>query len=246
MGSKAPALQRGIDILQMIGQNGGSTSAQLEKTLNIPRASLNRFLDCLKENNFIDYSDRERNLSIGSELLHLVMTNYEHNSIVGAISPLLKRLAQQWQATFVFYRYREPFTIEWVAKQEPENGIKTMAPGFTTQCLNMNAQGQLFLSYLTDKKIVEYVNAGLARAATKQSLICAERLTERCQQIRQQGYAIQKRENNFVMQQIAVPLKLSGNDSIYALGCFLPLNFNETENLTEQMMFESSRLSGSE
>ncbi|MCF6176277.1 MAG: hypothetical protein L3J71_10980 [Victivallaceae bacterium] len=246
MDSKAPALQRGIDILRMIGKNGASTSTKIEKELNIPRASLNRFIDCLIENDFLSTAGDTRDLSIGNELLHLVMSTYEKNPLIVVMSPILKRLAQQWQAAFVFYGYRENFTIEWLAKQEPDGAIRTMAPGFRTQCLNMNAQGQLFLSFLSDQEIRDYVDMGLVKKATEQSLTSAEALIERCQYIRRRGYAFQQRENNPVMQQIAVPLKFPGDMANYAVGCFLPFDFNETDKLAEQMLLECSRISGSE
>jgi DNA-binding IclR family transcriptional regulator len=246
MNSKAPALQRGIDILKMVGKNKIANLNELENELNIPRASLNRFIDCLTENDFLSPAGDNRNLSIGNQLLHLVMSAYEQNPLVMTVLPTLKRLAQQWQATFVLYGYKEKFIIEWLAKQEPEGGIRTMAPGFRTQYLNMNAQGQLFLSYLSEDEVMEYINSGMVKKATEYSLTGIEELFTRCNHIRRRGYAVQIRENSPVMQQIAVPLNISGDNSTYALGCFLPFDFNKTEKLAEQMLLACSRLSGNE
>jgi len=244
MNSKAPALQRGIDILKMVGENKIANLNELENELNIPRASLNRFIDCLTANDFLSPVDNKRNLSIGTQLLHLVMSAYEQNPLIMTVLPTLKRLAQQWQMTFVLYGYKEKFTIEWLAKQEPEGGIRTMAPGFRTQYMNMSAQGQLFLSYLSEDEIIEYIDSGMVKKATEYSLTDVKDLVARCNHIRKRGYAVQIRENSPVMQQIAVPLNISGDNSTFALGCFLPFDFDKTEKLAEQMLLECSRLSG--
>ena len=242
MKSKAPALQRGIDILQLVGKTGRVTPTQFEQQLGIPRASLNRFISCLVENEFLDPVD-EGGFRLGSDLLRLVMTAYEQDSLVKSVMPLLKQLACQWRQSFVCYGYREKFTIEWLAKVEAPGGIKTMVPGFRTQHLNMNAQGQLFLSFLDDSRIKEYVESGFVKAATEYSLTGYDELLKRCQEIRRSGYAWQRRENSLVMQQLAVPLQISGDSRRYVLGCFLPLEFSEIERLREDMLLACSQLS---
>ena len=51
--SHAPALQRGIEILNYLGDKPGATLVELERALDIPKASLTRLVDCLLANDYL-------------------------------------------------------------------------------------------------------------------------------------------------------------------------------------------------
>jgi len=158
------------------------------------------------------------------------------------VKPILKQLAEKFHATFVVFEYVDEFNVFWRVKEEGVDGIMTRPPGFKIHSLNVNAQGQLFLSYFSDDRIKAYVKQGLAVAKTEHTLVKYADLIKRIKQIREQGYAYQERESALSMKQIAVPLIIRNIHGTFALGCFLPIDFCETDQLREAMLIASSKL----
>lgn len=242
MASNAPALQRGIEIINLVSERRDCTPTLIEKELNIPKASCSRLIEALLENNTLEYAHAGRYLKLGKSLTCQVMRSYEKESLVVAVKPMLRRLSERWGVTFVVYEYLDEFQLIWRVKDEPEDGIKTRPPGFSINHLNINAQGQLFLSMLSDEQIREYVEKGFAVSRTKHTLTTCDDLLKRVEQIRRDNYAYQERESNLSMKQIAVPLNIRELDGIYALGCFLAVDFTETYGLRDSMLFEAGIL----
>jgi DNA-binding IclR family transcriptional regulator len=243
--SSVPALQRGCEIISAISQNAGISCTELGELLGIPKASLNRMLKCLLENGFLE-QDAKKGLRIGCALTYTVSKSHENSPLVMSSKKMLERLSSKWDATFVVYEYREPYQVIWQVKRESINGIKTQPPGLSTSKLNINAQGQLFLSQMSDEKIKKFYDEGHAKKATQFTIMTKDKMLERAEEIREKGYAIQERENHPSMKQVAVPLKFRNIPGVFALGCFLPLNYEKTEKLKDDMLLESGLLTNQE
>ncbi len=239
MNNNVPALQRGCDIIKAVSESRGISCAELGEELGIPKASLNRMLKCLLDNGFLRQNPKTKGLEIGVDLSYAVGRSEENSPLSMATRGMLAKLSEKWGATFVVYEYCDPFQVIWRVKHEPSGGIKTQASGLRTSKMNMNAQGQLFLSALPDAKIAEFFESGLAHKATQFTVMSFEPMMERVREIREQGYAAQERENHPSMKQVAVPLKIKNVPGAFSLGCFLSGDFEDVSALTDDMLFES-------
>ena len=243
--SVVPALERGLEIISKVAL-GKYTIAELETELDIPKASFGRLMKCLFEQGFVNIDSSTRMLSVGDDFTLLAMEAYENSTVWREGNASVNKLSARWQATFVIHEYIHPFKVYWRVKSVPPGGINTRPPGFCMQGLNSNAQGQLFLSTLTEEQVKEFFQQGLCRMASEYTLKSYEEILPRLDEIRKLGYACQERENNAFMKQVAVPLKLRGSASQFCLTCYLPLDFEEVEPLRNNMLFEAARVSGTE
>lgn len=226
--------------------NPGISVSQIEKTLKIPKASLNRIIKVLIDKDFISHATERKGLKIGNSLLSDVMKFYEADALVKDSTAILRHLGEKWKTTFVVYQYEEPFKVVWKAKYEPADGIKTKVPGSFTQKMHISAQGQLFFSLLPDAEIKEFIRSGLAEKITEKTLTTEAGLLKKIREIRKQKWAYQERENSISMKQLAVQLSLNGIPGVYALGCHLPLEFEDLEGLRNDMLTEVSKFSDRE
>lgn len=242
MKSDVPALQRACDILLKISEAGTLSSSELYSSFDIPRASMVRLLNCLESNGFIVQNPSLNGFQVGDRIKSAVISAYENEPLVVASREMLRRLAEKWHVTFVVYEYIDPFQVVWRTKSEPAGGIKTQAPGRTINRMNMNAQGQLFLSFFPDEKVRELFKRGLAHKATEFTLMDEESLLSRIDTIRKQGYAYQERENSPYMKQLAVPLSFNNIPGVFALGCFMKADFPDVEAMKDDMLMESAML----
>ncbi|MFA7230498.1 MAG: IclR family transcriptional regulator C-terminal domain-containing protein [Victivallaceae bacterium] len=243
--SKVPALQRGLEIIQSAA-GGNRTVTELESELGIPKASFGRLLRCLTENGFVKIDRDTRKITLGEDIIFKVMKAHESSAVYIETRNMLRRMAAQWLLTFVVHECVQPFTVYWRAKEVPLNGINTPATGHVMTALNICAQGQLFLSQQPDSVIRDFFASGLIRKASEYTLTEADRLMERFSTIRSLGYAYQEKENNSLMKQLAVPLRLRGSSGNYCLTCYMPLDFSEVNALRDSMLFEAGRLTGVE
>jgi len=96
----AQALLRGIDLLLAIGT--ASTPPRfrdLERAVNIPRASLHRMLAALASRNLIRYDERARTYEVGMRILDLSRRTLDKSGIMRAAKPEVSRLARRLQRT---------------------------------------------------------------------------------------------------------------------------------------------------
>jgi DNA-binding IclR family transcriptional regulator len=235
-----PALARGVEILQLITQEELAAAA-LEQRLGIPKASLTRILKCLEQSKFIEIDPETRLIRGGRALVLAGDGAYRRHPLTIRCQPLLHRLAERWKQTFVVYRYVHPFEVIWQVKCEPAGGIPTRLAGFSLRALNLNAQGQLFLSRLDDETIRAYMQSPLIKRATERTIMTPEAMLARVADIRRQGYAVQERENHPAMRQLAVPLPGPRGETL-ALGCFLPLEETGLDALRDDLFREAGML----
>ncbi len=240
--SSVPALERGCEIIELVSANPEITFNKLYEMLDIPRASFGRIINTFIEQDFLQFDENRKVLSIGDRLLNAVLDYHENQHFTVTALNVLENLWLKWRVTFTIAEYKEPFSIIWRAKRSGPANIRTRAPGFCSQKLNISAQGQLFLSLLPDQKIKEYFDKGMAVSRTPFSITTCELMMERVQRIREQGYALQEKENNISIKQLAVPIKFRNTDGIYSLFCFLPLDFSETEKLKDDMLLEANKI----
>jgi len=127
-------------------------------------------------------------------------------------------------------------------KSEPKNGISTQSCGFVTHDLHCNAQGNVFLSTMSDEEIRNYVSGNDLRRITPETLTDVDSLLSRVQYVRENGYCYQKNENHKSMQQVAVPLEITNEPAILCIGCYLPLQFTNMEAIIEDILTEALTL----
>lgn len=238
--SSVPALARGLEILQLVSEEELS-AATLGERLNIPKASLGRILKVLEKSEFIEVDPDTRLIRGGRALILAGDAAYRRHPLTARFLPLLHRLGERWGQTFAVYRYIHPFQLIWQLKYEPAGGIPTRLAGFKLRALNLNAQGQLFLSRLADREVAEYMTGPLIRQATECTIMTPDAMLARVAEIRRQGYAFQERENHPAMRQLALPLA-GPRGEVLALGCFLPLDRPDLDALRDDMFREVGML----
>lgn len=241
MNNTTPALQRGIEILNYIASNGSISYTELEASLGIPKASLSRLLSCLESNHYLWQSPHDKRFQIGNALVFRASQAYENDPIVITSRPVVNRLAEKWDLTFVVYEYRHPSQLLWRVKHESSNGIKTQPEGFATNKLNINAQGQLFLARMPENELSECLNETLQRS-TQHTLTSRDNILKRIEEIRKQGYAYQERESSLSFKQLAVDFAIPGTTARLALGCFIPMEFSNVDAVCDDMLLERDKL----
>lgn len=98
--TSVPALERGIDILELLASSGKALSfSKILTALSIPRASLVRILDTLVERKIIDKMEVDGHYRLGMKLLYLGHRLKDKINLRTVAWPLMQRLAEQIRET---------------------------------------------------------------------------------------------------------------------------------------------------
>ncbi len=242
--TEVPALQRGLEIIRAASTRE-YTVPQLESELDIPKASFNRLIKCLTDNEFISVRPGSRKLELGDEAIFRAMEYYENSIPYRLGYRSVHNLSERWGVTFVIHEFCEPYRIYWRVKQVPPGGIHTRPTGFYMEFFNSSAQGQLFLAQWSNEEVKRYFDTGTIKTG-EFNITTYDEILPRLEEIRSQGYAYQERENSPFMKQIAVPLQLRGDNGNFCLTCYMPLDYADVDKLRDNMLYEAARISGIE
>lgn len=194
------------------GYPGGIGLNDLARLMNSPRSSVHRALAALRRADLIE-QDRDSRYRLGYGLLKLAFSYYEELDEVGRIRPVLSALAENFGET-AHYATLDGSEVVYLAKVQPAASRYQMTsviggrnPAYCT------GVGKALLAYsLRDEAavnaFVERHDPPLARH-TDHTITTAEKLHLELSQIRDEGYALDREENEPGINCLAIPLFLT-------------------------------------
>lgn len=124
-----PALDRGLDIIELVVQREALSFSEIVKILKLPTASTARILKCLCERNYLT-KDAEGLYLPGSALHNLIPGKNKSQQLLTAAAPVLKQLRDQTSQTAILF-YWDGQVWECIGKELHENSINMQTIGET-------------------------------------------------------------------------------------------------------------------
>lgn len=221
------ALERGLQVLNYLREQGGVTLHELHEGLDLPKATLLRLLRTLEANGFVWRGLSDGRYRAGQLLHRLGETPSPHDRLVEAAGPILDQLVSKvqwpsdmsvrqgtWMAVCETSRQRSYFTLDRVVL------------GFRVNTL-LSAPGRAYLAFCPPAECESLLNElRLANDPGYLHMNGAQAIQRMLSQTRAQGYAVReaswgghfsqsKREYDDGLAAIAVPIL----DGAAVLGC---------------------------
>ncbi|HEV3267650.1 MAG TPA: IclR family transcriptional regulator [Acidimicrobiales bacterium] len=184
----------------------------LARLLNSPRSSVHRALGALRRADLIE-QDKDSRYRLGYGLLKLAFSYYEELDEVGRIRPVLAALAERFGET-THYAILDRSEVVYLAKVQPATSRYQMTsviggrnPAYCT------GVGKALLAYLLkdEQRVDDYVDTHeppLVRH-TDHTITTAKKLHKELASIRDDGYAVDREENEPGINCLAIPLFLT-------------------------------------
>jgi DNA-binding IclR family transcriptional regulator len=204
---------RVLAVLNLLGSfPDGIGLNELARSLNSPRSSVHRALSALRRANLIE-QDRDSRYRLGYGLLKLAFSYYEELDEVGRIRPVLSALAQKFGET-THYAILDEVEVMYLAKVQPARSRYQMSsviggrnPAYCT------GVGKSLLAYrLKSREAVDAYVEELGTSMlqhTGHTLTSTDALHREFEQIREDGYAIDREEHESGINCLAIPLFLT-------------------------------------
>lgn len=206
-------LERLTLILEIVGQKGEATVADICAHSDLPRASAYRLVQDLVDGGLLDPVARGH-FAIGTRLKRITESDQSDQLLLDAIAPVLRQAADANGAAFFLSRLRGR-AVEIIHVETPDTGVSFLHPGLGKRPLHACSCSKAVAAFSPDVAL-----AAISRlpAYTDATLTDPDELEAEFEQIRRRGYAECVEELERGMCSVAAPLGPAGQAPTMSIG----------------------------
>lgn len=228
-GNVLKSVDRACKIVEHMKSEGKTTVTGLSNDLEMPKSTVQVYLNTLYEHNLV--TKRGGEYELGLRFLEYGIHVWQNVPMYPEVRAKVEELAEstgELAACFV----EEDGDAVYVYGVEGEQSIRTDLSVGDRSELHCTASGKAIMAHLPDDIVSEIIGAGLEKQ-TEHTIIDPDELRAELAQIRNQGYATSNEESVVGMRAVAAPIILDDRivGSISLAGPanrFVGERFNET------------------
>ncbi len=208
-------LERLILILEIVGQKGAATVADICAHSDLPKPSAYRLVQDLVGAGLLEPVARGR-FAIGTRLKRITRSDQSDRALLERIAPVLRQAATRHGAAFFLARLRGR-AVEIIHVATPDNGVSYLHPGLGKRPLHACSCAKAVAAFSPELLLARDL-AGRLKAYTEFTLTRPEDLEAELEVVRQQGYAECVEEIERGMCSVAAPLGQTGPGATLSIG----------------------------
>ena len=179
-------LERLAVILEIVGQKGHATVADICAHSDLPKPSAYRLVQDLVSVGLLESSVRGQ-FAIGTRLKRITHRDHSDHALLAVIAPVLARAATDHGAAFFLSRLRGR-SVEIIHVETPETGVSYLHPGMGKRPLHACSCSKAIAAF-SPELLSKGELKGRLRAYTENTLTRPEELDAEFDAIRRRGYA---------------------------------------------------------
>ena len=234
-------LERLTLILEIVGQKGEATVAEICAHSDLPKPSAYRLVQDLVTAGLLEPMARGR-FAIGTRLKRITRGDESDHLLLEAARPVLSRSATEHGAAFFLSRLRGR-SVEIIHVETPETGVAYLHPGLGKRPLHACSCSKAVAAFVPELRDVQ----GQLKAYTEFTLTSVDDLEAELEEIRSRGYAQCVEEIERGICSVAAPLGKTGPGatmSIGATGSTRVFTQTERDKIGRVLMALSLEISG--
>ncbi len=206
--STAPALDRGLSIIEYIANCGSAVSLkQIANTLNIPSASAFRLLKTLTVRGYVqEINNGQLFYTLGTKILSLSDTYSRNMPLQAVAKPLMIALAQQSEQTVQLAVLKDNGALLYVDQAFSSAPLSIVAPLYQSIALNVSASGKILFSYLSEKAQEDILSNVEFTAVAPNTITSKSAFKQEALDSLKKGFAMDREEFALGIGCIAVPI----------------------------------------
>lgn len=194
-----------LDIIEHLDRSDGARVTEIATELDLSKSAVHAHLATLKQRGYVvAEGDTYR---LGILFLNLGSTARNRIPFYSSVRPRIERLADQTgeRAQFVVEEHGLGFVVyrswgEYAVQVEPQIGEPTH--------LHANASGKAILSALSEDEVIDIIDHWGLPERTENTITDREELLDELDEIREQGYAINRGESRHGFHALGAPLQV--------------------------------------
>jgi len=199
---------KALDILEALSEAESELSvAEISETLALPTTTAQRLLGALVERRFVARNPRTHKYVLSRKLATIGAAAFRNPFLIDASRPTLTELARETgeTASLVWqYQYRALY----VDQVQSDTVVRAFNPPGMSAPLHCSALGKVLLAGFARSDAERYIVQTGLPAHTRHTITNPYFLTEHLEEIRQQGFAIDKQEWELGVASVAAPISV--------------------------------------
>ncbi len=208
-------LERLTLILEIVGQKGEATVAEICDHSDLPKPSAYRLVQDLVAAGLLEPVAKGR-FMLGSRLKRIVRDDQSDGALLDLIAPALARAATEHGAAFFLSRLRGR-AVEIIHVETPETGVSFLHPGLGRRPLHACSCSKAVAAFSPELRLTGDLD-GQLKAYTEFTLTRLGDLEAEFEIIRRRGYAECVEEIERGMCSVAAPLAQTGAGATLSIG----------------------------
>jgi len=239
-------LDKTFFILDILLQRDSSMHiTEISEKLGLYPSTTHRILDTLKYWGYVEQDPKTQKYRLGLKLLELGMAKLHQMDLVREATTYLKELVKQCNET-VHLGVLEEREVLYLAKEESSQTIRMISYVGKRAPLHCTALGKVLLAYLPEEEIKKILDKIVLTRLTENTITDKMDLEKELDKVKEQGFALDRQENEKDILCIAAPIRNHQGKIIAALSISIPifrLDKNIQNNLKEALIETTEKIS---
>jgi len=236
-------LDKTFSILDILLQHGSTMHmTEIAEKLGLYPSTIHRILDTLKYWGYVEQDPKSQKYRLGLKLLELGMAKLHKMDLVKEATPYLKELVKLCNET-VHLGVREEEEVLYLAKEESSQTIRMISYVGKRSPLHCTALGKVLLAHLSTEERKKTLGEKVLRRLTENTITDEEELEKELGKVREQGFALDREENEKDVRCIAAPIRNYQGKVIAAISISSPIFRidKNTQNSLKEALIETSK-----
>ena len=239
-------LDKSLSVLELLLQKGSPMNmTELSEKLGFYPSTIHRILDTLKHWGYVEQDPHTQKYQLGLKALELGMAKLYQMDLIREATPYLKKLVNQCNET-VHLGVLEAGEVLYLAKEESSQTIRMISYVGKRAPLHCTGLGKVLLAYLPEKERKRILFRKELPRLTKNTLTDKRELEKELNKVREQGFALDREENEKDIRCVAAPIRNYQGEVIAAISISSPIfriDKNVQDNLKEALIEISKKIS---
>ena len=239
-------LNKSLSILEILLQQGSAMNmTELSEKLGFYPSTIHRILDTLKHWGYVEQDPHTQKYQLGLKALELGMAKLHQMDLVREATPYLKELVNQCNET-VHLGVLEEGEVLYLAKEESSQTIRMISYVGKRAPLHCTALGKVLLTYLPEEERKKILGQKELHHFTEKTITDGKELEKELNKVKEQGFAIDRGENEKDVHCIAAPIRNHQGKAIAAISISSPvyrIDINRQNHLKEALIGISKKMS---
>lgn len=222
-----------FQVIELLAENGPMGIIEMSNSLGYHKSTIHRLVTSLQYMGYIRQDEESLKYSLSLKILEIGSKILEQTNIASLIHPALKQLSEQTGETVHLVR-REGTEAVYIDKVESKGSSIRMVSRVGSRIpLYCSGVGKALLAELNNEEIREIWDASEIRPLTPKTIVSFDKLMERIESVRREGYSTDDEENEEGVRCIAVSLCDYHRTPVYALSISAPIGRMTDERILE-------------
>ena len=232
-------LDKSLSVLELLLQKDSAMNmTELSERLELYPSTIHRILDTLKYRGYVEQDPHTQKYQLGLKALELGMAKLHQMDLVREATPYLKELENQCNET-VHLGVLEEGEVLYLAKEESSQTIRMISYVGKRAPLHCTALGKALLAYLPEGERKKMLSKKVLPRLTENTITDKRELEKELGKVREQGFALDREENEKDVCCVAAPIRNYQGEVIAAISISSPvfrIDKNAQNNLKEALI----------